>query len=290
MTKVPTWIAVIQNSGNQLNDDPKHKLDPKYEEHIVAVAAGDSHSMCLSNTGRVYFFGAYKDVDNKKFKDDTPKDDPRKYKPLTEEERKARESSYDYDEDEDRKRREEVIGTEEEAKSIPEKAPVGTQEWPIHVNTIDGEVLKIAAGGSFNAVIVAKTDQKTGTTSKTCWTWGIMESGQLSREVSKPIINPHHIENPDESELARYNLDVIHKDYLVPHPVQWAVGNGNNCKVETVCCGSYHLLVLSKDIATGAMSVHSCGLNSYGQLGLGKANAVKKMEHGKDMSTLMLPS
>ena len=239
LTKVLTWRDVVQDLGNQLNDDPKHKLDPKYQEDIVAVAAGDSHSLCLSSTGRVYFFGAYKDIDNKKFKDDTPKDDPRKHKPLTEEERKARESSYDDDDyddgndddEEDRKRRDEVVGTEEEARSVPEKAPVGTQEWPIHINTIDGEVVKIAAGGSLNAFIVAKTDQKTGITSKSCWTWGIMESGQLSREVSKPIINPHHVETPDESKLARYKLDVIHEEHLVPRPVQWDVGNGNDRKV-----------------------------------------------------------
>lgn len=285
LEKVPTWKDVKMDLGYRLNKDPKHKLDSKYEEQIVSVSAGEAHNLCLSSTGRVYFFGAYKDTDNKKFKDDTPKDDPRVYTPLTEEERKEREesSSDDVDNTNDLDDEgKEVVGTEEMVRSVPKKAPVGIQEWPIHVNSIDGRVVKIASGGSFNAVIVAKKDESTGVTSKTCYTWGISECGELSRKISKPIINPNHVETPNEPKLARYNLDVIHKEYLVPHPVQWAVGNGCDRKVEAVCCGGYHLIVVSKDIATGMTSVHSCGLNSYGQLGLGKKMAVKKMEMGRE--------
>ena len=70
---VNTWKDV---EGEDISN-PKIPLDPKYEETIVDVATGDVHTLCLSSTGRVYFFGTYKCKDGKSWRDAQPEDDPR---------------------------------------------------------------------------------------------------------------------------------------------------------------------------------------------------------------------
>ena len=77
LEKVTTWKDVI---GEDVTN-PAIPLDSTFEEKITSVATGDVHRLCLSSTGSVYFFGAYRDKDGKPYRDMPPKDDPRK-KPL----------------------------------------------------------------------------------------------------------------------------------------------------------------------------------------------------------------
>jgi hypothetical protein len=73
LEQVPTWKDV---TGKDVTD-PRVPLDPQWtDECIIAVAAGDSHNLCLSSTGRVYFFGAYKDKDGKPWRDLPPDSNP----------------------------------------------------------------------------------------------------------------------------------------------------------------------------------------------------------------------
>lgn len=257
---VNTWRNV---RGNDLSN-PKTPLDSKYEEKLVSVAAGDCHSLCLSITGRAYFFGAYKDKDGKSWRDIPPEDDPRVFK------KKAVEIDPEFlDDDKDKK-----DGTSKPVEEEPpqeEKAdvpPVGCQLWPSHVWQIDGEVLDIDCGGSFNAAIVERKDEKTSQYNKICVTWGMGECGELARPIETPVKDLYHKPVPGEPSLAAYAIDAIQNDYLAPKPVVW-VDSMDKRRVEAISCGGFHLLVISRNLVDGSCSVHSSGLNNYGQLGLG---------------------
>ena len=53
-----TWNDLKMARGGADFTDPTTNIDSKYEEMIVAVAAGDCQTLALSSTGRVYMFGA----------------------------------------------------------------------------------------------------------------------------------------------------------------------------------------------------------------------------------------
>ena len=270
---VYTWENI---TGEDITD-PKIPLNSKYDDKICAVAAGDSHSLCLSSTGRVYFFGTYKDKDGRSWRDLPPKDDPREYVPPPP------------------PPVEEKSG-EEKGKEEPEKpkkapaAPVGAQEWPLHVWQMGGEAVDIDCGGSFNAAIVEKTTES-GESIKTCVTWGLGECGELARPVYAPIKNPHHVEVEGESRLAPYAIDKIRDEYLVPKPVHWKDSMLKRT-VESIGCGGFHLLVTSRNLMTGVNSVHSAGLNNFGQLGLGDDGEDKNRTELTEVRTVytLMPS
>ena len=229
---VSTWKDV---TGDDITD-PSIPLSSKYDEKITAVAAGDCHSLCLSSSGRVYFFGSYKDRDGKSWKDAAPKDDPR-------------------------------IHPEPKTHLRKEVSPIGAQHWPIHVWQMEGEVVQIDCGSSFNVAVVEK--EVDGQSMKSCVTWGIGECGELARPVHMPIkpkdgnvIGPKHEKRPD------YEVDEIRDNYLIPKPVVWD-DSLNKRTVESVGCGGWHLLVISRNLGSGTSAVHSSGLNNFGQLGLG---------------------
>mmetsp|Transcript_16720 Transcript_16720/g.19348 ORF Transcript_16720/g.19348 Transcript_16720/m.19348 type:complete len:646 (+) Transcript_16720:223-2160(+) len=227
---VITWRDVSDKAAAK----PGARLSSSVEERIVKVCTGDCHSLCLSRTGRVYFFGAYKDKDgNKPWRDIAPTDDPRKVHPL------------------EKKRR--------------DVAPIGSQDWPIHVWKLDGRVTDIQCGMAFNVAIVSKSEN--GITTKSCYTWGLGECGEMSRDVTLPLRDTKYIFKANDKPCADYCVDKIESEYLVPRPVLWA-DSLNKRTVESVACGGWHLLVVSKNVGDGQLTVHGSGLNNYGQLGL----------------------
>ena len=259
---VNTWKDV---EGEDISN-PKIPLDPKYEETIVDVATGDVHTLCLSSTGRVYFFGTYKCKDGKSWRDAQPEDDPRFFikEPETidpppsegeKEEPKPPAVPTEGEKEEPKPPDVPTEGEKEEPKP-PDVAPKGYQAYPIHVNKIDGEAIDIDCGFSFSAAIVEKNN------ARKCVTWGIGESGELSRPLSSPV---QLIRDNGEKYSA---VDTIRDEYLVPKPVIWDNPSIKR-NVEKIACGGYHLLVVSRNLLDRSCSVHGSGLNNFGQLGLG---------------------
>ncbi len=276
LEKVATWKDVV---GADITN-PTIPLASTFEEKIVSIATGDVHSLCLSSTGRVYFFGAYRDNDGKPYRDMPPRDDPRK-KPLPPTPPPLPPVENEAKTDEPQAKQE-----VEEKPKPPPKPPKGSQDWPMHVWQIDGEVLEIGCGFSFNAAIVEKKNDDSDGFTKKCITWGVSESGALARPLSSAvkICKKEIVKNEDGEEeeviVESIALDVVRDEYLVPMEAIWANPTVKR-SVEKIGCGGYHLLVISRNLANGLYSVHACGLNNYGQLGLGS----KYMEENKDKVT-----
>lgn len=232
-----TWCDLKGSRGGGNFTDPKEKLDSKYEERIVSVVAGDCHSLALSSTGRVYFFGAYKDTEGRCWGDIPPPDDPR-------------------------------IHPKEKERNL--KPPTGKHDWPIHVWQLGAKATEIACGFSFSAALVKRVVK--GVQRTDLFTWGMGQCGELSRPVFAPVKKPdEEIEQIPEEILekdayATFNVDKVAEDYMPPKLAQFADGAKNRI-VEKVAGGGYHMLVIAKNNEDGLSQVYSCGLNNYGQSG-----------------------
>lgn len=235
------------------------QVDPvtvkNFDESIVGLDAGDIHCIALSDTGRVYTFGAFKCTEGAFIHDEFPSDDFRRHP--------------------DAKQRKEYS-----------KHPIwGSAFWPNHVFQLPGQAIAVAASCSCNYAIVSESEGESVTTR--LYTWGMGECGELSRSVSvKPKKEEQEIYdilvarglNPEKDKLPsheQYNLDVMQKEYMVPQPVEFADGV-NDREVIKVTCGSYHILVLAKG-KDDKVAVYASGLNNYGQLGLGHKDNVDKL-------------
>jgi alpha-tubulin suppressor-like RCC1 family protein len=105
------------------------------------------------------------------------------------------------------------------------------------------------------------------------YSWGIGESGELGRytpPLKKESVN---------GEEPQYDLPNILKYHITPGPMYYdecpSITDLDNhdsrlkvvSDVKVIGCGSYHSMV----VVMGDL-VYSCGLNNYGQLGLGDTN------------------
>ena len=273
-------------------EDPNVHL-PLFDEKIVAIGTGDLHSLCLSETGRVYFFGSYGDGDQKKFRDAIPPDDKRfivKYEKETLNLDEVQSDELD------------TTNVEVDVKELkalpPTKPPKGQQDWPLHVYQLDGEATDIDCGYGFNAAIVDKNG------SKSCYTWGIGDCGELGRPVPAIKIYRDELEEVTDDKgdkvfdgngnvktkivnVPDYQYDSIRQDYLVPKQVVWEDPMVNR-EVVAIACGGYHLLIVSKNLETGAHAIHSSGLNNYGQLGLGHEKNMDKLTEVSNIQILVV--
>jgi len=120
--------------------------------------------------------------------------------------------------------------------------PLGKNNHPVHVTQMPQRVTAISSGGHINAAILQDN---------TLVTWGLGITGEMARPVCE----------------GTNDLDLITRERLTPHLVQWA-GPPLERKVLQVSCGEFHLLVVSRE-GNNQLSVYSSGLNQYGQLGLG---------------------
>lgn len=203
--------------------------DARPDESIIAIATGDCHSICLSDTGRVYFMGAYKDNEGRPWRDEAPEDDTRVAV-------------------------EEKLRTAEEVEENrpAERAPRGRQRWPVHVNKLPGKAVQIACGNSFN-VAVLENDSLVS--------WGLGETGEMARPLPKA-----RFQNGKYNMEAISRDFLIPKPVVFGGPMMKrevvSVGCGDYHLL--VCCRDQD----SKS-SGGTLAVYSAGNNNYGQLGRG---------------------
>lgn len=138
------------------------------------------------------------------------------------------------------------------------------QDTPIQIQGISNAV-EIACGSVCN---LARCDDGT------VLSWGLGECGELSRSVP-----------PLRKADGEYDLEGMLKHHLTPGPMftkEGSSGERQVCNAKAIGCGSYHCFVVvvrdtvgssmdivGDDSAHCGVSVFACGLNNYGQLGLG---------------------
>jgi regulator of chromosome condensation len=119
--------------------------------------------------------------------------------------------------------------------------PRGNQDWPVHV-CLEKKARDISAGEGWAAALLED---------ESLVTWGIGTHGEMGRKVPKL----------DKKTPNKVIID----EFLTPKPPVWSGPLGRK-RVSAVSCGAYHLLAVVRE---AGMNVYSCGLNQYGQLGLG---------------------
>lgn len=84
------------------------------------------------------------------------------------------------------------------------------------------------------------------------WSWGLCEFGQLGRPLAAPL-----------QASQSYNEETVYAQQLTPGEM---VLMGKKLPVaKAIGCGAYHSLVSLTSVGT----LYTCGLNDYGQLGIG---------------------
>ncbi len=229
-----TWKD-FKNAKPQDTDPSAINIDKKYQDTIIDVASGDTHCLALAASGRVYFWGSYKDVEGKNWADIQPSDDPR-HVPKT--------------------------------KHL--SGPKGKRFYPIHVSMLNHKAIAIACGFVHNAAIVEVNQG--GEVQNKLVTWGMGEKGQLGRPVFTPVkkteeeiaLIPEEVLENDQ--YSTFHVEKVESDYMPP---KFAVySDGVDRHVEKVACGGYHTLVLAKSDKEGFFELFAAGLNNYGQLGI----------------------
>lgn len=121
------------------------------------------------------------------------------------------------------------------------------QNTPMRIEGLR-QVVEVACGASF---CLAQT------ASGAAYSWGIGECGELGRAAG-----PLKVKGADGQE--DYDLPAILREHLTPAQMVVAGTSSGVQGVKALGCGAYHsLLALVGD------AVYACGLNNYGQLGMG---------------------
>jgi len=156
--KIPLPIQGLIPSKYQLYGGDAGKIIGNNEDDsIIDVQAGDSHTLVLSITGRVYMFGCYKSTEGKPFRDPRPQDD----------------NTVDPPRGED----------DDGNPMVVDKGVKGRHFNPTHVYLLPGRAHKIACGYIFNAALVEK--QGYGEELELL-TWGIGENSEMGRPAEMP--------------------------------------------------------------------------------------------------------
>lgn len=132
------------------------------------------------------------------------------------------------------------------AAANPIKDTKKQQNTPLLITGLPLNVIEVACGASFNLAMTA--DGR-------AYSWGIGECGELARPVL-PL-------KRGEGEDCQYDLSAIYKHVT---PTQMLVGPDKKAVADVyhIGCGAYHaMLTVLGDV------VLACGLNNYGQLGMG---------------------
>ncbi|KAI9920994.1 hypothetical protein PsorP6_000900 [Peronosclerospora sorghi] len=138
------------------------------------------------------------------------------------------------------------------------------QVQPFRMPTLE-HVADVRCGSAFN---LART--KDGRV----YSWGLGEMGELGRNVDVAL----------KDAMGEYKVDMVYTDHL--HPALVMVGNEPLPFVKAIGCGAYHILVVSS--ASGYL--YTCGLNNYGQLGLGHTDNCTHLQLVDDLSTTNVAS
>lgn len=100
------------------------------------------------------------------------------------------------------------------------------------------------------------------------FSWGLGEMGQLGRPVEKEMKDAN----------GEYKVAMVYKQHLQPGLV--ALGKEPLPPVKSIGCGSYHSL-----LALGTNGyLYTCGLNNYGQLGIGGTDNHSELQLVEDLS------
>ncbi|GMH67805.1 hypothetical protein TL16_g04773 [Triparma laevis f. inornata] len=118
------------------------------------------------------------------------------------------------------------------------------------VPTSEGKLVELKCGASFN---VGRTENGG------VWTWGLGECGELGRKAN------------DMKVGGEYDLEGILRTQITPKAPLFASVSSKRF-VRKIGAGAYHLLVITVEGSSGGGVLWTCGLNNYGQLGLGDIN------------------
>ncbi|GMF36445.1 unnamed protein product [Phytophthora fragariaefolia] len=133
------------------------------------------------------------------------------------------------------------------------------QTRPFLVKTLDN-IADVRCGSCFN--LVRTNDGRV-------YSWGLGEMGQLGRKVDAEM----------KDSNGDYKVEMVYKEHLQPKPV--TLGKDQLPVVKSIGCGSYHsLFALS---ANGYL--YTCGLNNYGQLGIGSTENCSELQLVEDLSS-----
>ena len=139
--------------------------------------------------------------------------------------------------------------------------PRGNQDWPMHL-CLEKKAMDVSAGEGWAVALLEDGS---------IVTWGIGTHGEMGREVPKLD--------------KKTPNDVIVSEFLTPKPPVWD-GLPSMKKVIGISCGAYHLLALTRENQDS--SVYSCGLNQYGQLGLGDKETRYKLTKVRNADTTQI--
>ncbi|EEY53266.1 regulator of chromosome condensation (RCC1)-like protein [Phytophthora infestans T30-4] len=133
------------------------------------------------------------------------------------------------------------------------------QTEPFLIKALDN-IADVRCGSSFN---LARTNDGR------VYSWGLGEMGQLGRTVDDQM----------KDFKGDYKVDMVYNDHLQPKPV--TLGNDPLPVVKAIGCGSYHsLFALSSN-----GYLYTCGLNNYGQLGIGNTENCTELQLVEDLSS-----
>ncbi|CAM9177019.1 unnamed protein product [Ectocarpus sp. 12 AP-2014] len=151
------------------------------------------------------------------------------------------------------------------------KACKGAAKRPIVISGLPPHVADIKCGNSFCLALTMTGE---------VLSWGIGEIGELGREVCSMKVPPV----PGSDEEPPYDFDGIQRDHLTPAGMYRAAEDGGARmeNVKAIGCGDFHSLVVTRADA----DVYACGLNSYGQLGLGDTDNRKRLALVQDLAAL----
>ncbi|KAL3666092.1 hypothetical protein V7S43_008883 [Phytophthora oleae] len=130
---------------------------------------------------------------------------------------------------------------------------------PFLIKALDN-VADVRCGASFN--VVRTNDGRV-------FSWGLGEMGQLGRKVDAEM----------KDSKGDYKVDMVYTEHLQPKPVM--LGKDPLPVVKDIGCGSFHsLFALSSN-----GYVYTCGLNNYGQLGIGNTENCSELQLVEDLSS-----
>lgn len=163
-----------------------------------------------------------------------------------------------------------------ESAAVQHKDIKKQQDTPIRIQGISGAI-DIACGAVCN---LARCDDGK------LYSWGLGECGELARQV------------PPLRKDGEYDLEAMLKYHLTPGAM-YTASQVEVRNAKSIGCGAYHCFVVvvnDSDSAGGmdvvgnddehaGVSVLTCGLNNYGQLGLGEDNTTN-MSYLTEISAL----
>mmetsp|Transcript_13263 Transcript_13263/g.18178 ORF Transcript_13263/g.18178 Transcript_13263/m.18178 type:complete len:552 (+) Transcript_13263:2-1657(+) len=131
------------------------------------------------------------------------------------------------------------------------------QDVPLLIQGLPANIVAVASGAVFN--LARSADGR-------IYSWGLGECGELGREVPEM----KKTVTIDGEQQKDYDLPSILKHHITPD-FMYTAPNTPIGDVKSFGCGAYHSMVI-----TVGDVVYACGLNNYGQLGLGQ----KKTNNG----------